>query len=536
MKIATPKEMANIDRRTIEDFGLPSIVLMENASKGIYDTLLERMGDLSLFNILVICGRGNNGGDGIALARHLHNAGISVKVALLCRKRDLRNDPKIQLKVALSSGVNIEEIHEKRDLKKLKGDLEVSDLVVDGIFGTGFVASPIRKSRKGKIPDEAGSTGTMEIPYRAIDLINQSEVPVLSIDLPSGLNGENGLVEGPCVQAALTATLGLPKPGLLFSPGREHSGKIEVIDIGIPEQAIDQEEIHLSMIEKYEMSELLPQRFADSHKGTYGMLLCISGSVGMTGAATLTALSALRSGCGLVTLGIPESLNDIVEEKVTEVITKPLPETDERTFALEALEDILSLLKNADVLAIGPGLSTHQETRALLRRVIERVTIPTVIDADGLNNLSFDSTPLKNPKGNFILTPHPGELSRLIDLPVEDIKKNRIEVARTSSRDFRAVLVLKDSPTLIADPSGEVFINPTGNSGLATGGSGDVLTGMIAGFLAQGSTSLNAARLGAYLHGLAGDIAMEEKTEYGLIASDILETIPKAIKAITNDE
>ncbi len=519
MKVATPKEMANIDRRTIEDFGLPSIVLMENAARGIFDLLQNRMGDLSHLQTLIVCGKGNNGGDGIALARHLLNAGVSVKIDLLCRKRDLRGDPKINLKVARASGVEVVEILEKRDLKKLKQDLDGADILVDGIFGTGFL-----ESASGLIA-------------QVIELINESGLPVLSIDLPSGLNGETGILSGPCVRAELTATLGLPKPGLFFSPGREQAKKVEVIKIGLPQRAIDQEEIHLSLMEEEEVKALLPQRSSDSHKGTFGTVLCLAGSVGMTGAAALTALSALRSGCGIVTLGIPESLNDSLEEKLTEVITKPLPETAERTLALEAIEEIFSLLKKADVLALGPGLSTHQETRDVVRRVVERVTIPTLIDADGLNNLSFDPTPLKIPNRTLILTPHPGEMSRLLGLPVEEVKRNRMEVVRKAAKEFHAVVVLKDSPTVIADSSGEEgFINPTGNSGLATAGSGDVLTGMIAGFLAQGLSPLNASRLGVYLHGLAGDIAVREKTEHGLIASDILDAIPQAIQEIQNEK
>ena len=523
MKVATPKEMANIDRRTQEKYGLPSIVLMENAARGIFEILKDWKKDLLHIKILILCGKGNNGGDGIAIARHLSNAGTKVKIALLSRKRDLKGDPKTNLKVALASGIEMEEIVEKRDLKKIKLDLERTDLIVDGIFGTGF-----QGSAKG-------------LSASAIELVNDSGVPVLSIDLPSGMNGETGTIEGPCIRANLTATLGLPKPGLFFSPGREAAGRVEVIDIGLPRKAIEEEGIRLNVMEEEEIRSLLPKRYPNSHKGKYGKVFCLAGSVGMTGAASLTALSSLRSGCGLVYLGLPESLNDIVEEKLTEVITKPLPETEGRSIALSALEEILSLLKQSDIFALGPGLSTHPETRSLLRRLIERIAIPTVIDADGLNNLSFDLTPLTMRKDQrdptpFVLTPHPGEMSRLMDLPMEEVLRNRVEVARKASREFQSILVLKDAPTVIADPSGEVFINPTGNSGMSTAGSGDVLTGMIAGFLAQGLSPLDSARLGVFLHGLAGDIASEEKTEYGLIASDIMDAIPDAIKRLKNEK
>jgi len=362
----------------------------------------------------------------------------------------------------------------------------------------------------------------------------------LSIDVPSGLNADTGEISNVCVKADRTATMGLPKIGHFFHPGKEYSGEVTVIDIGIPQKIIDEEKIDLNVVTKEEVKELLPKRHDDAYKGSCGRVVLIAGSTGMTGAASLASLSCLKVGAGMAILGIPKSLNEIMEIKLTEVMTKPLPDVRKKgTLALRGLGEINLLLKWGDCLALGPGLGQHFETIELIRRLVTKIELPMVIDADGLNAIAKDSSILNQTKAPLILTPHIGELSRLINVPIEEIAKDRIKYASESAKRFNCIMVFKGAPTIVAEPKGEAFVNSTGNAGMATAGSGDVLTGIIIGLVAQmlfdrrerdvKTIMKDAATCGVFIHGLAGDLAKEEKGEMGMIAGDIMEKIPEAI-------
>jgi NAD(P)H-hydrate epimerase len=323
--------------------------------------------------------------------------------------------------------------------------------------------------------------------------------------------------------------MAFPKQGFFFFPGREQVGKLTVVDIGVPERAVEEEKLTVQTIEGHQIAERIPSRAADSHKGLCGRVLVLAGSVGMTGAAALTSMAVLRSGAGMVILGIPESLNEIMEVKLTEVMTSPLPETRSRALSLASLDAIQALLRWADVLAIGPGLSTDPETAQLVLQLLPRLSCPTVIDADGLNAIARDRKLLRSVKAPLVLTPHAGELARLSGIEIPSGATERIEATASLSRRCNAVCVFKGAPTIIADGTGQVHINTTGNAGMATAGAGDVLTGMIAGFLAQGLAPLEAARVGVYLHGLAGDVVMARQGEWSLVAGDMVGAIGEAV-------
>ncbi len=525
MKIVTPAEMKEIDRKAIQGLGIPGAVLMENAGLGLFEIIQEEscpqdssdgqeeFENLNELRVGIVCGKGNNGGDGFVLARHLLNSGAEVEIFLLGKVQEIKGDARINLNILLKSGYKITEITSKKDIATLKKHIHNEiGFLVDAIFGTGF---------KGKAKG---------IPSDVINIINDSDIPVLAVDVPSGLNAETGEVEGACVYADFTGTMCLPKRGLFLYPGKDYAGTVDVIDIGVPPHLW--KHIKLGLLEPNEVCNLLPQRSDNSNKGTFGKVFAIAGSRGMTGAAALTGLSALKIGAGLVRLGIPESLNPILEAKATEVITVPLSETKDGTLGLGAMEKIMDEVNKATVLVMGPGLSTNPETRALVQELIPKINLPLVIDADGLNNLTPDI--LKKIKADTIITPHPGELAKLTGLSIQDIQKSRIEVAGRFAREFKVTLVLKGVPTIVASENGS-YLNPMYNSALAKGGSGDVLTGVIGGLLAQGLTTLDASMLGIWLHGRAGELAREELTEYGVLASDVMELLPEAIKELVEE-
>jgi NAD(P)H-hydrate epimerase len=386
-----------------------------------------------------------------------------------------------------------------------------SDFIVDAVFGTGFNGVP------------RGLSGTV------IGQMNACGRPVLAVDVPSGLNATTGIAEGECVNAAWTCTMGLSKRGFYIDHGRACVGKLHVVDIGVPMKAIEQVGVLENVLTMRDAAELLPARPFDGHKGTFGTVVVVAGSVGYTGAAALTALSALRTGAGLVYLGVPSSLNDIMETKLTEVITRPLAETAARSLSPESLLDIRELLENAEALALGPGISRDQETQSLVRSIVAEMRVPCVIDADGLNALTPEEVGQRTGEAPVVLTPHPGEMARLAGCSIGGVLADREGVARATAVKARATVVLKGVGSVVAAPSGELYMNPTGNSGLASGGTGDVLTGIIAGFLGQGVAATEAAALGAFVHGLAGDLAAEALGEAGMIAGDVLDHVPYAL-------
>lgn len=509
MKVANSQEIRRIDRRAIEKYGMPGTVLMENAGREVVLAMIERYGNFEGKRISIIAGKGNNGGDGFVIARHLYNRGATVEVFLLGKSSDIKGDAKINLSILKKFSIPF---YEKFSLKELNIHLKHSDIIVDAIFGTGL-SSEVKK------------------PFSdAINLINSSGKPVVSVDIPSGISSDTGEVLGIAVKANLTVTFVLPKRGILLFPGAEYAGVVKVTDIGIPARVIEEENIRCNLLTKEEIKALLPGRKPDSHKGSFGHLLVIAGSVGKTGAAAMTGLSALRVGAGLVTIATPASLNNILEVKLTEVMTLPLPETDDHSISMSAENILGKIMPEMSTIAIGPGLSTNPETVRLVKRLVTKIDKPTVIDADGVNALVGYLDILKRSKFPLILTPHPGEMARLIGKTSKEVQKNRIGIAQDFAMKHRVYLMLKGARTVFSDPYGNVYINTTGNPGMATAGTGDVLTGMISGLIAQGIDPLSALKSGVYIHGLAGNLAAEEFGEMGMVAGDMIAKIPEAIK------
>ena len=527
MKVVTAAEMRQIDRDTIEGIGIPGIVLMETAGSAIVRAIEQHYPTCQRIGILA--GKGNNGGDGIVIARQLAHAGHDVHLFLVSPQESFTGEAHINLQIAKNLGLRIEEIltdaTPESDVFKERetslNQIASCQLLVDAILGTGL-------------------RGTVRSPIATvINAINNLPIPILSVDLPSGLDADTGHPLGTCVQADRTVTIGLPKRGLLMHPGAERTGKLEVVDIGFPAQVVDAQNIKVNWTTAAQASQWVPPRLPDSHKGSYGRVLVIAGSTGMTGAAALASKAALRVGAGLVTLAIPKHLNPILEGLLPEVMTLPLSETDTGSFAVSATSAILEFAeKTKSILAIGPGLSQHPETVSLVHELIrqnreQELGLRMVIDADGLNALAQDRNILSLLGRETVLTPHPGEMARLTNASVPTLEKDRIRTAQQFAREHGVTLVFKGAPTVSANANGDVWINATGNPGMATGGMGDVLTGVIAGLIAQGISSENAAALGVYLHGLAGDIVAERLGMHGLIASDVLKAVPQAISSLT---
>lgn len=527
MKVVTAAEMRQIDRDTIEGIGIPGIVLMETAGNAIVRAIEQHYPTCQRIGILA--GKGNNGGDGIVIARQLAHLGRDVHLFLVSPQESFTGEAHINLQIAKNLGLRIEEIltdaTPESDVFKERetslNQIASCQLLVDAILGTGL-------------------RGTVRSPIATvINAINNLPIPILSVDLPSGLDADTGHPLGTCVQADRTVTIGLPKRGLLMHPGAERTGKLEVVDIGFPEQVVDAQDIKVNWTSAAQASQWMPPRLPDSHKGSYGRVLVIAGSTGMTGAAALASKAALRVGAGLVTLAIPKHLNPILEGLLPEVMTLPLSETDTGSFAVSATSAILEFAeKTKSILAIGPGLSQHPETVSLVHELIrqnreQELGLRMVIDADGLNALAQDRNILSLLGRETVLTPHPGEMARLTNASVPTLEKDRIRTAQQFASEHGVTLVFKGAPTVSANANGDVWINATGNPGMATGGMGDVLTGVIAGLIAQGIPSENAATLGVYLHGLAGDIVAERLGMHGLIASDVLKAVPQAISSLT---
>lgn len=512
MKAVTAEQMQHLDQKAIETYGIPGIVLMENAGKGAAEIILETFPDLHQNGVAIVAGKGNNGGDGFVIARHLLNRGIPAKVFLLADPKALRGDAETNHQIFLRMKGEVIPIPSYKDFQTVKKILERVDLLIDGIFGTGLDAEVRGYYRE------------------VIDYLNTLHQPRVAIDIPSGLDANTGKPFGTAIRAALTITFGLPKIGLLIPPGTDYVGDLKVIDISIPKRLIEGEKFQTHLLEEKEVRKgLSTPRRRDSHKGDYGHLLVLAGSVGKTGAAAMACEAALRMGAGLVTLAIPKSLNAIMEMKLTEVMTEPLPETPHQTLSLRAFPPLLRLCEKKKAVIIGPGMGTFKETQALILKLIGTIDLPVILDADGITALSTQSKTLSSIKGPLILTPHPGEMSRLTGLTSKQILEDRVEISRHFAQSHQAFLVLKGFRTLIATPQGEIFINPTGNPGMASGGTGDVLTGMIGGLISQGFSILSSLQMAVFLHGLAGDRVSSEKGERSIVATDLIEKIPAVL-------
>ena len=512
-KVATAKEMKKIDSLAVSSYGIKGLELMENAGTEIVKSLKIRFHDFSRKKVLIFCGKGNNGGDGFVVARLLFNMDIHVTVFLLEGRVNLKGDAAISAELAFKLGIDTILLDES-NIPFMGQHLENCDIVIDALFGTGLTR-PVSGVYK-----------------HTIAKINQSKKYVTAIDIPSGLDSDTGMLMGDCIHADLTLVLALFKQSHLLFPAAELMGEIELIDIRIPPELVESEGIGIQVTEESDLRDWFPQRSADSHKGDYGHVLVIAGSKGKGGAAGLTALAALRMGCGLVTLALPESCQKAFELHPMEVMTVPAPETDVGTFALSAKNVLLNYSKGMSAVAIGPGLSTEPETVQLLRELLPIIDCPLIIDADALNALAQSLDTISQLKTEAILTPHPKEMSRIMGVETSKILENRIELASRFAHDHSVIIVLKGAATVISQPSGLTTINPTGNPGMATAGSGDILTGIIASLVAQGFSTPKAAIAGTYLHGLSGDIFAQKESQASLIAGDLLRTLPETMKRI----
>ncbi len=512
MKVISPEQMKKIDECTINEYGIPGILLMENAAAAVAAQASSMMGGCAGRRVTLVAGRGNNGGDAFAAARLLHSKGADVRVYLVGEKTGLSGDALFNMEILGRIGIMVTEITEKTEMNYFLTDLYTSDLVIDGLFGTGL---------SGDI------TG---IAAEVIGRINQFHGPVLSIDIPSGIDGRDGSIKGVCVKADATVTFGLPKLGLVLHPGCCYTGTLITADIGIPACVIGKQDIKTEIIDLDMVSAMMPRRKPDSNKGDYGRVLIITGSTGMTGSGCLASMAALRTGAGLVYTGVPKSLAQVYSAKLTEPIVIPLEDGGAGRLSASCIEHILGLMDKMDVVAIGPGLTAADDIRKIVGAVIENCEVPLVMDADALNAISAAPSMLKKLKTEAVLTPHPGEMARLMGTDTKQVQSDRIGTATGFAQKYGVTVVLKGSRTIVAYPDGWVHINTTGNAGMATAGTGDVLTGMIAGIAAQGVPAGDAAAAGVYLHGLAGDAAADLKGMYGMVAGDIVDILPVAIK------
>lgn len=509
-KLITGRAMAEVDRRTMAEAGISSAELIERAGAEVVAAIAARWDGVAGLQAVVLCGKGHNGGDGLATARLLRAGGGSVRVFLAADRAAVQGAAAEHLQRCEQAGCAVEVLG--ADLAPLDAALRKADLVIDALLGTGLRGAPR--------PAMA----------RVIECLAHGARPVVAVDMPSGVEADTGRVDGAAVQAVLTVTFGLVKVGHLFYPGRSHCGALHLANIGFPEPILRDAAAQALLLAAEGLGPLVPRRGGDEHKGSCGTAVVVAGSVGMTGAAALTADAALRSGAGRVHLGVPASLNDIVEGKLSEVMTRPLPEVRKRRcLSLRALGEVQAMLTRADVLALGPGLGHYRETAELVRRLVLRTEHPLVLDADGLNAFAGCADALKARSARLVLTPHVGEFARLSGLDKQQIADAPMAVARDFAGELGTTLVLKGAPTVVALADGRVAVNPTGNAGMATAGSGDVLTGVIAGLMAQGLGAGEAACLGVYVHGRAGDRAAERLGEWGMRAGDIADEIALAL-------
>ncbi len=516
MRVATAEVIRELDRRTIEEAGMPGAVLMENAGRGAARALREHFrGVLQHGPVALVCGPGNNGGDGFVIARTLHEAGVATEVFLLADPQRIRGDARIYWEVLQGLDIPIRGLKDDGISEDTLEQWRGASCIVDAILGTGLVRPVEGLYRK------------------AIEAIGACRRPVFAVDLPSGICADTGRVLGAAVNAVCTATFGLPKRGLYLYPGAAHAGRIVCVDIGIPGRFLEEAGILDEILDGPRGIDGL-RREPDTHKGTYGHLFVLAGSAGKTGAACLCSGSALRCGAGLVTAGIPRALTPIMEQKLTEVMSLPLPGNDE-TLSSDALTEIMDFASSVQGLAIGPGMGVNEETERIVRALWVDVDVPMVWDADALTLLARNPDLAGRQSAPVVVTPHPGEMGRLLGKPAAWVQTNRLEAAMNCSRQWGVVTVLKGARSLIAAPDGRLRINLTGNPGMAAAGMGDVLTGMIGALLVQGMDAFDAASLAVWLHGAAGDRVQQAVGPIGFLASEVMHALPGLFKEVMEE-
>ncbi len=508
MRVSTVEQMRALDKRAIEKYGIEDKLLMENAAHALYFVILKVLGTIKGRKFVAFAGPGNNGGDAITLSRKLYSNGADVKIYLLSSSEKYQGSAKMNYEIAEKIGIQIENFEGDNALVRMA--VETADAVIDGILGTG-----ISRNVEGKYAE-------------AIKIINESAKLVFSVDIPSGISGNTGKIMGAAVKANYTATFGLPKIGNILYPGFEYCGELYVSHISFPPENYEDNKINVFINEPIP----LPPRNKEGHKGTFGDALFIAGAGNYYGAPYFSALSFLKAGGGYSRLATAKSVVPFIGTQGREIVFHPLPETDTKSISYTAKDEILRIAKSVDIVILGPGTSLNERTQKLIEELTNSIEKPIIVDGDGLTALSNDVGILKDRKYPTVLTPHPGEMARLTGKNTKEILDNRIEIARNFAKEYNVILVLKGAHTQIAMPDGRVYINMSGNSGMATAGSGDVLTGTIAAMYGLGFNIEDATRMGVFVHGFAGDIAAECKGEDGITARDIMESLPDAMKLI----
>lgn len=514
MKIITTQQMRELEENCERQYSVTQPILMENAGRGIAEWINRFVLQKGIpKEILIVCGGGNNGGDGFVSARYLYKMDFKSTVVCLTKESELRGPAKNNYnKLKNVKKIQIYKIYNQSQLEKIQYLFKDTPLILDCVLGTG-----IRGEVKG-------------FTKQVIEFINSLSKKVISVDIPSGMDGNTGT--GFCIKAYSTLTMGLPKVGLLKPGVEDIAGYLQVIDIGLPKKLVETIKTNLEYLHMKDFSGLVPVRARSSHKGDFGHVLVLAGSPQYTGAASLCTYGALRSGAGLVTLGIPRGLQSIYQVKLTESMTLPLPETEEGALSEEAYPYIMKFMEGVNSVALGPGISKHPSTIKLVKKIISTSHKPLVIDADGINAIAEELLVLRKAKAPLILTPHPGEMARLLHTSVKSVQGDRWKITRELADKYEITIVLKGVNSVIAGSDKKIYINSSGNPGMASGGMGDILTGIIAGFLAQGFSSIDSSRLGVYIHGASGDMAASEKCEWGIIASDLLEKLPYVMNRI----
>lgn len=508
MKLVTAKEMKALDVQAQNDYAMPGILLMDNAAQAVAEAVHEALTALEGERVVIFCGGGNNGGDGLGAARWLQSYGVSVRAFIVGAALDaVQGDAAMELAMFTKAGGRVEALSTEDDWVLAELAASKADVLVDALLGTGF---------HGELEGDV---------LRACELLNKSEKYILAVDIPTGVNADNGAVCEQAVRADHTVTMALVKTGLLLYPGREYCGDIELADISMPVKLVEKYKSDKYRLTDEIVRELLPLRKANAHKGDAGRVVICAGSPGYTGAAALASDAAVKAGAGLVSLYTPLSSRDVLAIKLTEVMVHGLLERMPGILGGGAASDVASSAEAADVLAIGPGLGTSESTQEAVRTILQKITTPVVIDADALTALAGHTEILAAMQAQKVLTPHPGEMARLTGLEIAEIEADRINVAKKYAEEWQAIVVLKGAPTVIGCPNGTVYVNSTGNSSLATGGSGDVLTGIIAGLAAQEISLQEAAICGVYLHGLAAELT---GIDIGLAAGELAALLPQA--------
>ncbi|HUJ89199.1 MAG TPA: NAD(P)H-hydrate dehydratase [Syntrophorhabdales bacterium] len=510
MKILSPERMKRYDEYAINTWGIPSTVLMENAGRSTY-RLIKKEHLNGNKRLAICCGRGNNGGDGFVIARYAVRDGFETTVFLTCEPGELKGDAALNMELYRNLGGQMVAVKKPGDVRQR---LKEADLIVDAILGTGL------------------SKEVQGLEKAVIEEMNRSGKTIVAVDIPSGLDALRGVPLGIAVKAAGTYTYGYAKMGQILYPGAAYVGELTVIDISLPACAEKEIGIDGEVVDGDTVRSFLKKRSPWAHKGSFGHALIISGSTGKTGAAAMTSNAALKIGAGLVTLVIPRSLNDIMEVKLTEVMTYPTDDQGKGYLTLGAFDEIAAFAADKDVIVIGPGLSTVEETMALVRKLYVELDKPFVVDADGITSFQGHEELIRKRKGKAVFTPHPGELGRLLGMSPAEINADRCDIGRRFVETHEISLVLKGARTVTFGAEGSMFINPTGNASLAKGGSGDVLTGFVGGLVSQGYTLLEASVLGVYLHGYIADSWVAKKTDMDLIAGDLLNGLGEALQEI----